>query len=303
MKRIILTSFLFLAGCAGNSMKENKKSAEALPAKPDIAFTVTEGISHPESALYSDTHKTIFVSNVASGNPMETKRVGYISKISADGALISSQWVKNLKAPKGMAIVGNHLYVSDVDEVVKIDIAKSRIIKTWKVAGAKFLNDVVADKNGNVYISDMNANVIHIIKNNVIKDWIRSPALRGPNGLYSDGAEHVIMAQWGSDVDSKTWMAKNPGHLAALSLKTDNTKFVEESNLTGHLDGIDVDNRGTLFVSDWISGDVWSVQKNGKAEKRFNFGQGTADLSVARELNLLLIPQMNQSKLIAIRLK
>ncbi len=302
MKLFLLATLILLFSCAGKTMKDQKKTLHTFIAEPQIAFTVTEGISHPESALYSARHEAIFVSNVASGNPTETKRVSYISKISPTGKVIDSKWVTKLKAPKGMAIVGDHLFVSDVNEVVKINIPEAKILRTWKVPGARFLNDVVADKKGNVYISDMNENVIHIISNDILKDWIRSPDLRGPNGLFTDGTEHIIMTRWGSDVDSKTWLAKHPGHLSTLSLKAKDIKIEEDTNVVGHLDGIDSDNEGNLLVSDWINGDVWSVMKNGKTYKRFNFGQGTADISVAKELNLLLVPQMNQSKLFAIKL-
>jgi sugar lactone lactonase YvrE len=229
--------------------------------------------------------------------------VGYISKLGPDGKVIKSKWVTKLKAPKGMAIVKDHLYVSDVNEIVKIDIQKGKILKTWKVKKAKFLNDVVADAKGNVYISDMNDNVIHVIRNNKLSEWIRSPKLRGPNGLYTDGKEHILMGQWGSEVDPKTWMAKKPGHLTILPLKGKTPEISEQTNFSGHLDGLDADKSGNLYVSDWINGDIWQVKKNGEASRKFNFGQGTADISVAKELNLLLVPQMNQNKLIAVELK
>ncbi len=44
------------------------------------------------------------------------------------------------------------------------------------------------------------------------------------------------------------------------------------------------------------------MKKNGKTKKMYNFGQGTADISVAKELNLLLVPQMGQNKLMFIKL-
>lgn len=302
MKAFAFLAIILVASCSQGPKIKKSQETESFTADPKISFTVTEGILHPESALYSKKHDSIFVSNVASGNPTETKRVGYISKLAPDGKVIKSKWVTNLKAPKGMAIVKDHLYVSDVNEVVKIDILKGKILKTWKVKNAQFLNDVVADAKGNVYVSDMNANVIHIIKNDKLTDWIRSPKLRGPNGLFTDGSEHILMGQWGSEVDPKTWVAKKPGHLTVLSLKEKNPEVSEQKSLTGHLDGIDSDTAGNLYVSDWINGDVWKVKKTGEATKRFNFGQGTADISVAKELNLLLIPQMSQNKIIAVEL-
>jgi sugar lactone lactonase YvrE len=294
MKWVSILAFL-LVGCSSAS-KQNSPKKDIRP--PQLVFTISEGISHPESVLFSDKENAIFVSNVASGNPLETKPLGNISKYSRDGKLIAAPWVKGLKAPKGMAIVGNELYVSDVDHVVKIDIKKAKILQTIKVPGAKFLNDVVADKSGNVYISDMMTDTIHVWNKSGVKVWLKTPALRSPNGLYTDGSEHILMASWGNPI-AKDFSTKNPGALSAISLKNAANKFQEEKSISGNLDGISADNKGNLWISDWMNGDIYKVQKNGSASKIMNLKQGAADLSFSKELNLLLIPQMYESKVMA----
>jgi sugar lactone lactonase YvrE len=288
---------LLFVGCA--SMTKNP-STNVEVQTPKLVFTITEGISHPESVLYSPSADAIFVSNIASGNPLETKRLGNISKYNRDGKLISSPWVKGLKAPKGMAIVGNHLYVSDVNQVVKIDMKKARILQAVSVPGSKFLNDVTADKNGNVYISDMMTDTIFIWNKSGVKVWKKTPALRSPNGLYTDGSEHILMASWGNPIASN-FSTTSPGALSALSLKDTAADFQEEKSFSGNLDGISADNHGNLWISDWMNGDIYKVQKNGSAQKVFNLKPGSADLSFSRELNLLLVPQMNESKVMAFK--
>lgn len=267
---------------------------------PQIVFTITEGISHPESVLFSNDHDAIFVSNVASGNPVETKTLGNISKYTRDGKLIASPWVKGLKAPKGMAIIGNELYVSDVDRVVKIDIRKAKIIQSIKVSGSKFLNDVTADKEGNIYVSDMLTDTIHIWNKKGVSVWKKTPDLRSPNGLYTDGSEHILMTSWGNPI-AKDFSTANPGALSALSLKNPAESFLEEKSFSGNLDGISADGQGNLWISDWMNGDIYKVQKNGSAQKVMNLKQGSADLSYSKELNLLLVPQMNESKVMAFK--
>lgn len=294
MKWTMVIAFL-LVGCSSATKKTKSNEVAKVPT---LVFTITEGVAHPESVLYSQEHDAIFVSNVASGNPVETKALGHISKYSRDGKLIVSPWVKGLKAPKGMAIVGNDLYVSDVDQVVKIDIKKAKIVQKIKVRGSKFLNDVAADKAGNVYISDMMTDTIHIWNKNGVKVWKKTPALRSPNGLYTDGSEHILMASWGNPI-AKDFSTANSGSLSALSLKNAKENFVEEQSFHGNLDGISADNQGNLWISDWMNGDIYKVSKNGAGMKIFNLKQGTADLSFSKELNLLLIPQMNESKVMA----
>ncbi len=51
-----------------------------------------------------------------------------------------------------------------------------------------------------------------------------------------------------------------------------------------------------------MNGDIFTMTKQGKVKKMFNFGQGTADISFAKGLNLLMVPQMNESKLIFLQL-
>jgi sugar lactone lactonase YvrE len=164
------------------------------------------------------------------------------------------------------------------------------------------LNDVIADKKGNIYISDMFDDVIYIWKDGKISVWLKNPALKGPNGLYTDGSEHILAVFWGNPIDKQTFQTTQPGFLTSLSLKEKISTVTEEPSVKGNLDGITVDNNGNIWISDWMTGDVYKVQKNGSAEKKYNFGQGTADIHFAKELNVLLIPQMGQNKIIAIKI-
>ena len=293
MKHFII--LFALVSCSTPQKKE-------ISSLPQHSFTITEGVKHPESALYSATHQAIFVSNIVSGNPVETKPVGNISMYDPTGKVIASPWVKGLKAPKGMAIVGHYLYVSDVDLVAKIDIDQAKIVKTYPIKGAKFLNDVIADKAGNVYISDMFTNTIHVLDAAGMRVWKKTQALRSPNGLFTDGKEHILMVSWGDPID-KNFNTKNLGALSSHSIKNSQEPFTEETSLRGNLDGIDSDAQGNLWVSDWISGDIYKVSKDGKSEKLLNLGQGSADISVAKELNLLLVPQMSKSRVEVYKLK
>ena len=296
--RVLALSFcVVLGGCA------SAKPAPELPPPPPapaFAFEVTEGILHPESALYSDAHDAIFVSNIASGNPAETKRVGYLSKLAPDGKVIQSKWVKGLKAPKGIAIRGNELWVSDVNQIVKVDIEKGKIARTYDVKGAKFLNDVAIDSEGVVYVTDMASDTIYSVSPKGLAVWLKSPKLRGPNGITIDG-DRVTITQWGTAMNPKTFETTAPGALTTISLKSPEDSLQEGVAPMGYLDGLATDSSGTIWVSDWMNGDVYRVD-GGKATKVFNLGQGAADLSVAVPLKLLLIPQMNQNHVTAYRL-
>ena len=114
----------------------------------ELAFKITD-LPQPESVAYDNARNTLFVSN-----QNQDKEV-YISLLSIDGAIIEKEWVKGLVNPKGIEIFGNTLYVSDETVLVEIDINTAKIIKKHEAPEAQFLNDVEADNEGNIYVSDM----------------------------------------------------------------------------------------------------------------------------------------------------
>src|SRR3546814_10575543 len=73
------------------------------------------------------------------------------------------EWATGLDAPKGLALANNRLYVSDIDQLVAIDTATGAVAQRWPATGAKFLNDVVADMDGRVFVSDMVTNQIWLL--------------------------------------------------------------------------------------------------------------------------------------------
>lgn len=298
-----LISVLILASLFVGCSSAPKKAKEEVhkPITPNIVKEITEGVLHPESIVYSQKHTAYFVSNIASGNPTETKAVGYIAKYARDGKLIKAKWVTGLHAPKGIVIVGDFLYVSDVTRVQKISIPKAKIVKTFTVKDSKFLNDLVVDNAGNIYVSDMWTDIIYRIHKDKIAIWAQDPKIAGSNGLFTDGKEHILAVRWGTEIDMKTWQSKNIGDMAMISLK-DPKVIHTNTDIRGHLDGIAVDASGMLWISDWLNGDIYTMEKNGKVRKMFNLGVGAADLTVIKELNVLIVPQMNQNKIIFIQL-
>ena len=91
---------------------------------------------------------------------------GFISKVSPlNCSIIELNWVTGLNAPKGMTIINNTnntlLYVSDITDLVEIDVKSGKIINRYNAPGSAFLNDVVSDNQGHIYVSDTVANTIY----------------------------------------------------------------------------------------------------------------------------------------------
>lgn len=241
----------------------------------------------PESVCYDAQRNVLYVSNVA-GGPSDKDNNGFISKLSMDGQILQLEWCKGLNAPKGMGISGDFLFVTDIDQVVKIDINQQKIVQHFSFTGAKFLNDITIDKDGIVYISDMNDNAIWRIKNSAAEFFVRSELLNQPNGLYASG---------------NTLLVGLRDKIASINLKSREIKdFILN---TGGIDGIVPDDRGNYIISDWL-GHVYKVHPKNPRVKWLDTTPekvNAADIEYIPSLKLLLVPTFNDNRVMAYEVK
>lgn len=260
----------------------------------------TTGLKAPESAHPDPTGTFAYVSNVG-GKPTDKDGDGVISKVSLkDGKIIDPQWSKGLDAPKGLALANGRLFVSDIDRLVAIDTANGEIVARYAAPGAKFLNDVAADGEGHVYVSDMLTNKIWRLADGKFEVWLDTPELRSPNGLLvKDG--NLIVAAWGVMTDG--FDTKVPGNLLAVSLADKTVKNLGDGTPVGNLDGIEPLDEKSFLVTDWMAGALFRIEASGHAEQLLDLDQGSADIGWVSEKRLLLIPMMNDDKLVAYRVE
>ncbi len=260
----------------------------------------TTGLANPESALPDATGTFAYVSNVA-GQPTEKDGNGFVSRVSLeDGKILDLNWATGLDAPKGLAVAGDRLYVSDIDQLVEIDADNGKIIKRYAAPGAKFLNDVAADSDGHVYVSDMVTNRIWRLADGKFEVWLDSPDLKNPNGLHVAG-DNLIVAAWGVMTDG--FNTKVPGHLISVSLADTTVNSLGDGTPVGNLDGLEALDDKSFLVSDWVAGAVYRIDASGKAEQLLDLDQGSADIGWVPEKHLLLIPMMKDDKLVAYQLE
>lgn len=257
----------------------------------------TDGFKNPESVVYDKQREQLYVSNV-NGKPTEKDGNGSIAIVSLDGDIETLDWVGGLDAPKGLAIHGDKLYVADIDTLVVIDIASGSISKRYTLSDAKFLNDVTAAANGDIYVSDMMLNRIHRLRDGKFSIWLEDPALENPNGLLAQDSRLVVGA-WGVMTDG--FATETPGHLKAVSYSNKSISSIGSGKPVGNLDGVETDADGDFYVTDWMAGALLHIDTAGTAEKLLDLNQGSADHEYILERDLLLIPMMNDNKLLAYR--
>src|SRR5919197_2575145 len=182
--------------------QEQQQQPEAGQIKVNKLWESPTNLKYPESVAYAPKQNVLFVSNV-NGKPDQKDQNGFISKVlPSNGSIIELNWLTGLNAPKGIAISndGSKLYVSDITDLVEIDIASAKIIKRFNAPGSAFLNDVASDNQGNVYVSDTVTNTIYKLDTNVkdnnntsLQVWLQSPELDGPNGLHIDNNKNKLI--------------------------------------------------------------------------------------------------------------
>jgi len=297
---LLISTALFLSACSEESQPPQVTAEEKTPEKITQLELVWElqGFNNPESVIYDPSSDVLFVSNV-NGSPVEKDGNGYVSKILLDGTMLNKQWVVGLNAPKGLAIHDGTLYVADIDTLVAIDIASSTISNSYQVDDAKFLNDVAADKDGKIFVSDMVLNRIHCLCNGQFNIWLESPELENPNGLHTEG-DHLILGAWG--VMTEGFATEVPGHLKSISISDKSITSLGGSPI-GNLDGVESDGMGGYYVTDWMTGKLYQINKSGDAKLLLELEQGMADHEVILKKNLIILPMMNSNKVLAYKIK
>jgi sugar lactone lactonase YvrE len=266
-------------------------------AEPVQVWELT-GLKAPESVLPDPSGKVLYISNIG-GGPVEKDGNGTISKVSPDGKMMEPSWATGLDAPKGMAIVGNRLYVADIDTLVEIDLASGKVTARHEAPGAKFLNDADSDQQGRIYVSDMFTDTIWRLENGRFEPWLQDPALLSPNGLYAQG-DKLIVASWGIRKPDG-FETSTAGHLIEVSLTDKSVRDLGEAPV-GNLDGIELQGDGYL-VTDWMAGELFRITSDGKAERLVDLPQGSADLTYLQDQGIAVIPMMMDNKLVAYKIE
>jgi len=252
------------------------------------AFEV-QGLKTPESFIADPSIGNYFISNINGGGPGGKDDDGFITKLDKDGKVINLIFVdgKNkdiiLNAPKGLDIIGNILYVSDIDFVRGFDKETGKLLYDldFKAFNPSSLNDLTHDSQGNLYVSDWIGNFIFKIEtrnNHKVSVVAKGNTLGGPNGLNIHPKTNKLI--------NVTW---DSGKVQEID-SSGSVKTIVEDKRFKTLDGIDFDNNGNMFVSSFTGGEVYKITPDLKVDVFLKGLTSPADINIDRKNNLLLIP-------------
>ena len=219
----------------------------------------------------------------------------------------SSVLVKGLDDPKGLVIIGTDLYIADKSRVLRVSLAQPTATAEVFLAATdfpkvpQFLNDLSADANGNLYISD-SGDILGTGKGGAIYKVTPQRALSllldgtidarilAPNGLLADAkGEQLLLVDFTSGV------------LYNYHLQT--KKLDEVASGLGGGDGIVKQANGNIYVSDWKLGKVYRVDPQHKVSLIKEGYQSAADIALTQDDHHLLVPDMKAGKLDIIELR
>jgi hypothetical protein len=267
-------------------------------------WNLTGDFQAPESAYYDAASKAIFVSSI-NGQILERDGNGYISRLTPDGKVVSAKWVTGLNAPKGLRSSGGTLWVSDIDEVVAIDVSSGKITQRVKIDGAQFLNDLATGPDGTVYVSDSTTLKVYEVRAGKTSVFVEGgEKIEQPNGLLVDGTRLILGSigpppQPGQAPGRGRGQGPPPtGHLYAFDLKTKaRTQLTSEA--VGGVDGIEPDGRGGWLVTDVIGQRLLHVAPSGALRVLATFTAGGADFGYVPATRTAVVPFLFENRVAA----
>ncbi len=251
------------------------------------AFAVTS-LRNPVAVVYDDEQDVYFVSNV-NGAPAAKDHNGFISRITPDGKIADLKFIDGLDAPKGLAIRGTELWITDIDRIVVHDRVSGARTHTFdlKPFGAVFLEDIAVGPNDVLYVTDTDVTIkgerervrngdgriFRVEEDGDIEVAARGEELRSPSGIAWDGTRFLVAQAYGNEV-----LAWNPGMRATAVFRG-----------PGAYDGIVVLPTGAVIVSSHYD-EALHIARDGVLQPLFARRPSPGDLGFDTKRNRLLIP-------------
>ena len=289
---IALAVVVALAGCA------TEEAGDTPPASEGGITVAGVGLSTPEAVLHDAVADVYLVSNIA-GAPTDVDGNGFISRLSPDGEVLDLRWIDGadegveLNAPKGMEILGDSLYVADLDCVRIFLRTTGAPAGRFCFRDATFLNDVAVDQNRTLYVTDTGmragpqglepSGTAAIYRFFTDGRWARITSgeeLGNPNGI-AVGSRGVFVVTFGS------------GEVYQLAPDGTRTRVLSDPQL----DGIEFMGDGGFLYSSWGASAVYQVTPAGEKITVVEGVDAPASIGYDASRGRVLVPLFNEDEI------
>jgi sugar lactone lactonase YvrE len=303
---MVAAATMVLAACAKQETPAADTTKPAVAAAPAPAAAAklgeTPNMKTPESVRYDPELDVFYVSNI-NGNPSQHDGNGFIAVVRADSTSVVKMLVESgkngatLDAPKGLALVGDTLWVADINHVRAFNRRTGAKIADIDLSSqhATFLNDVAVGGDGAVYVTDSGilfdakGGMSHPGVDQIFKiegrkvTALKADSLNAPNGITWDASNGRFLLAPFSGTSVQTW---KPGDKATATLVTG----------PGEYDGIELLSDGRILVTSWADSAVHVVQAGAMSTLVPNVG-APADIGVDTKRGVVAIPRFNDNKI------
>lgn len=258
---------------------------------PAAAETVITNLRKPESVLHDPEQDVYFISNI-NGGMLTRDDNGFISRVDAKTLKVQLKWIDGAKAgvrldgPKGLAILGDALYVSDVTAVRKFDRRTGRPLGEVPLPGATFINDITTDGRS-LYVSDTGMKMAPGI----------TFARTGTDAIWKISGDRATKLAAGRDLDQPNGLDHVGGRLRVVTFggsdlyELDGVRRKDISSLpAGQLDGLVHLGDGRAIVTSWIGDQIYREGDDGRFEPMLAGIDAPADIGYDSRRNRLLVP-------------
>ena len=188
---VLTLALLIVSGCRGLRPAE---------VKTEVKTKVIDGFSSPESVIADRDGSRFFVSNVGEKlEPSAKDGDGFISELTPDGAVVNRNFLPKegvLNAPKGMAIIGQTLFVTDIDRVVGFDMATRQKTFELDFSAEKtvFLNDLAVFDDKTLFVSATDRKSIRY-RSAQNRRYVNVKRIPEPRPLLRQGQRQIVRSR------------------------------------------------------------------------------------------------------------